>query len=449
VRYYGSRAVRARIAEYCGGTPDDPRTFTAVSLAAYGGRRDLRHPEGAPVSLPLRAWPGLLDEGADVCRSLGDRTGTLLMLDIDYVNQGDPAEPYRDPARTFARLEPIHDAALGALHAYGVRPLTLMTGRGYHMVVKAPVGSALETGLAAMGAPGDPACRGPGGRAHDGAGRLLEFLAHEVMRAVAGHTEVPVGIVDMPPVGGGPFVCLDVTAHGDPLAVRNCRCAFSGNQRARAHGLAVPPGLVAVLPRATQGLEELLRVRTDLGQASEFAEAAVTAIPSVESAPGWLAAYRDSALGRFHRAFDEGASPSDVRALDGLDLGALPACAAYPLARPNAALLTPGWLRTVALTLWAHGWHPRAIVDLVVSRYGGDQGWGDYWERYDREARAAFYVRVSCGAMAAGLEDWDSFSCDRQRGCGFCPGPRPGCGVDLNRLGPQSRKGAPASRRLS
>jgi hypothetical protein len=440
VAYYRSPAVRARMAEYCGGRADDPQGFTAVSLAGYGGRRDLRHPEGAPVTLPLAAWPRLLDDGADVCRSLADRTGTLLMFDVDYVNQHDPAEPYRDPARTFARLEPIYEATLAALSAHGVRPLTLMTGRGYHMVVKARGGSALAAALCAIGAPDRPTRPSPAARAHDGAGRLLEFLAHEVMRAVAGYTEVPVSVIDMPPAGGGPFICLDVTAYGDPLAVRNGRCAFSGNQKARAQGLAVRPGLVAVLPRSTQALDELLRVRADLGLAAEWARTAAVAIPTVEAAPGWLEAYRDSALGRFHRSFDEEGAAADARAPESLDLETLPACAAYPLTLPNAALLTPGWLRSVALTLWAQGWHPRAVVDLVMSRYDRDHGWGDYWERYDRRARASFYVRVCCGAVAAEVEDWKGFTCDSQRGRGFCPGPRAGCGADLARLGPPSRR---------
>lgn len=439
VRYYRSPQVRARIAEYCGGVPEEPRSFTALALAGYGGTRHLRHPEGAPVTLPLEAWPRLLDDGADVCRSLGDRSGTLLMFDIDYVNQQDPAEPYRDPARTFERLEPVYQATLGALAAHGIRPLTLMTGRGYHAVLKAAGGSAFAHALAAIGS----ARTSPAEAAHEGAGRLLEHLAHEVVRRVAGRTEIPVGLLDKPPSGGGSFICLDVTAYGDPLPVRNTRCAFSGNQKARGQGLAAFPDVVAVLPRSGEPLDELLWVRADLDAAAAWAQRTRVAIPTVAHARAWTDAYHGSALGRFHRDFDEGPDARFVPSLDDSTLAALPACVAYPLSMPNAALLTPGWLRTVALALWAQGWHPRSIVSLVTSRYALDREWGDYWERYDREARASFYVRLCCGAIAGGIEDWSSFSCDAQRGSGFCPGPTAGCGVDLNRLAPAPGRGRP------
>ena len=443
--YYRSPAVRARIAEYCGGSAADGRTFTATALAAYGGVHHVRGPEGAPVDLPLSAWPSILEDGADVCRSLADRTGTLLVFDIDYVNQGDPAEPYRDPLRTFERLEPVYAATLDVLESHAVRPLVLMTGRGYHVVVKAVWGSPLEAALMDIGAarPEAPRAREAEHRTHDGAGRLLEHLAHEVVRAVGGRAEVPISVLDIPPCGGGPFVCLDITAYGDPLAVRNTRCAFSLNQKARAQGLDVRPDVVAVLPRTAQPLPEMLRARADLGLAAEWAETADAAIPLLSAHQPWIGTYRAGTLARFHRSFDEMPPPSESGKRHDVDLAVLPACAAFPLSLPNAALVTPGWLRTVALVLWAKGWHPQTVVALVMERYGGEEGWGNYWERYDRETRAAFYVRVCCGAVAGDIEGWDGFTCDDQRGRGFCPGPRPGCGVDLRQLGPTTRRGMP------
>src|SRR6185369_15182308 len=92
--YYGSAAVRARLAEYCGGRADDLASWSALSLAGYGGSRRLSEPDGAPVTAPITDWERLLEEGADVCRSLADRVGTLLLLDVDYTNHDDPGEPY-------------------------------------------------------------------------------------------------------------------------------------------------------------------------------------------------------------------------------------------------------------------------------------------------------------------------------------------------------------------
>jgi hypothetical protein len=442
--YYRSPAVRARIAEYCGGRPDDLASLSAVSLAGYGGPGRLMERDGGPVAVPLAEWARLLAEGTDVCRSLADRAGTLLLLDVDYVNHDDPGEPYRDPARTFGRLEPVYRATVQAFEAHGIHPLALMTGRGYHFVVKALKGTPLHTALVSVGALG-PSLRArhealaagasdfpvESGRAHEGAGRLLESFAHEVVRAARARLEVPITLLDMGPPGGGPFVCLDLTAYADPLLTRSTRCAFAGNQKALVQDLG-GPGFVLTLPRRQEPLEELLRARADPGRAQEMAAAADTAIPAALGGTEWISAYRSSALARFHHDFDAG--PEVERqawpaTYDGLDLGTLPACAALPLQHPNPALLTPGWLRTVALALWAHGWHPRSIAALVRSKYLRPQGWGTYWQRYDAESRARFYVRVSCGALAAGLEQRGDFTCASQRARGLCPGI--GCGFDL------------------
>lgn len=429
IRYYRSPAVRMRIAEFCGGRLDDPGTFTALSLAGYGGRRRLQAPEGSPLMLPLSAWPGLLQEGADICRSVADREGSLLMFDIDYVNHADAAEPYRDPARTFRRLEPVYQATVDTLASYGVRPLTLITGRGYHMIAKAPNESPFGSALGRISAQSlDPM--------HDGAGRLLEYVAHCVIRRVGARCEVPLTLIDWPPPGGGPFICLDTSSYGDPVGVRNARCAFSGNQKAHHQELPCPAPVVAVLPRKGESLDELLAVRSDLRAAADWASTCVTGIPLVRDAPEWLTSYEASALASFHRFFDALPIDLDGGAFDKLDLGALPGCVAFPLTHPNAALLTPGWLHAVTLALSALGWHPQAVVSLVLSRYGQPHDWGNYWERYDPLFRASFYVRVCAGAVADGTESWDAFSCASQRATGYCPGgscdfelaclPRPG-----------------------
>jgi hypothetical protein len=102
--FYRSADVRERIAEYCGVTRRGD--LDAWSAAAYGGARARGHPEGAPVAVPLRAVESLYAEGADVCRSLADRRGTLLLLDLDYVDPRDPSRPYREPEVWMRRWSP-------------------------------------------------------------------------------------------------------------------------------------------------------------------------------------------------------------------------------------------------------------------------------------------------------------------------------------------------------
>jgi hypothetical protein len=241
--YYRCPDVRARIAEYCGGVPGAPEGFSSWNIAGYGGRQRLHESDGAPVSAPNRGFAALLEQGADVCRSLADRNGTVLQLDVDYTNPGDRAEPYRDPEACFARMELVYEAVLEVFARYGIRPLTVMTGRGYHFTLRAPRGSPFHSDLVQIGSPpaslraryaslATPRKALAMGRAHDGAGRLLEHLAHEVVRGLGGRPAIPVTLADVGPPRDGPFVCLDLTASADPLFERHARCAFSGNQKA-------------------------------------------------------------------------------------------------------------------------------------------------------------------------------------------------------------------------
>lgn len=444
--YYRAPAVRARILEYCGAFSVDPSSMSAVGVAGYGGTQRLHEPEGGPVPWRLAAWSQLLEEGGDVCRSLADRGGALVLLDVAYMNHDDPVEPHRDPARTFERLEPVYAATLAAFARHGLCPLVLMTGRGYQFVVKAPTGGPLHTSLIRLGALGESLRARYGqmedvgaalemGSAHEGAGRLLEQLSHDVKRAVLGRTEVPVTIADLPPREGGPFICFELGAYGDPLFARYVRCAFSASQMPLVDGLPAPHPVVLTLPRGALPLGTLLAARVDVEHAQELAETADARIPPALGGTEWVEAYRAGPLARFHQSFDCGPE-IDPRAwphtYDALDLRRLPACAAFALAQPNPALLTPGWLRTVALALWAQGWHPRSVAGLVRSRYSRPYGWGSYWQRYDAEARARFYVRLFCGAVAAGAEDTSTFTCEAQRVLGHCPGK--GCAFDLSSL---------------
>lgn len=447
VAYYRSPQVRARIAEYCGGSASDPASFSARNLAAYGGREGRHQREGAPALEPASAFFRLLEEGADVCRSIDDRFGLLVQLDVDYVHPADPAEPYHAPYHCFARLEPVYQEVRRAFAACGLHPLALITGRGYHFTVRVPEGSALYGELLAAGRPAD-ALRArdlrrsllrpslpPHGQAHDGAGRLLQHLAHEVLRALRGRTEVPVTVADVAPPGRGPFVCLDLSAYGDPLEVRNARCAFSANQKpAQSHVPDAHP-FVIVLPRRGATLLELLEAREDPSLAAQLSARESAVIPDAPAAPGWAAAYRRSAEASFDAAFDEGPSSPpahwDRRAHPGG--WAVPACVRMPLELPNPHLLMPVYLRSVTLGLWSMGWHPRAIAELVSDRYRQEEhGWGDLWDRYEPDTRARFYVRLFASLAHCGLDTAEEFTCASQVARGACPAMA--CGFDLARL---------------
>lgn len=441
--YYDSDVVRARLAEYCGGTLPS-NAFSAKGLAGFGGARFLSEPDGAPVAQPGVPLGQLLDEGADVCRSLADDGGTLLHLDLDYVNPEEPGIAWRRPGEVFPLLEPLYDAVRGTLDELGAHALALMTPRGYHFVARAPLGGSLQQALVELGGPSaglkeSSAVRCGGkereslfGRAHEGAGRLLELLAHRVQGRARGLLPFPVTLSDVPSKEGGPVACLDLSAYGDPLFCRYVRCAFSSNQKSGMWGLAPERPFVIVLPRRSRPLAELLAVREDPARAERMAAESSARVPDLgDGAMRWVEEYRASRLAAFHAAFDRG--PHVDPALwpftwDRLELDELPDCVRLPIASPNPLLLDPRWLRTVALVLWSRGWHPRSIAGLVRSRYEKDFGWGAYWSRYHAATRAEFYVRLFCGALAVAGDELE-LDCAVQQQRRACS--RASCGHDL------------------
>jgi hypothetical protein len=382
------------------------------------------------VPLPLTALPALLAQGSDVCRSLADAGGTLLVLDVDYNTPADPGEPYRDPAACFARVEPSHEAVKATFAVHGIAPLVLMTGRGYHYVARAVRGGALHRALLEFGRESRLPVREDRlgararadedmERAHHAAGRILEFLLHAVVREANPRSPVPVALADLPPADGGPFVCLDITAYADPVVSRHTRCAFSSNQKAFL--TAADPGepFVLVLPRAGGSYDDLLPARRDIARAAWLADWLSAGIPDVADAPAWRTRYAASPLAALHAELDAGlrdAVPADEEAP-----GEPAPCVHPPLRHPNPWLLQPRHLRTVTLGLWSAGWPPGAIAREVQARFEEPHGWGGLWARYDPASRAAFYVRLFCGAAAAGLED-GAFGCESQATLGLCPG---------------------------
>jgi hypothetical protein len=248
---------------------------------------------------------------------------------------------------------------------------------------------------------------------------------------------VPVTLADIPPPGRGPFICLDLSAYGDPLGSRYARCAFSSHQKAAIAGPGGVPPFVIALPRGDRPLSSLLALRADPEAAARAAAEARVAIPDVESAPRWVHSYLDSPLAWFHRRFDDEPSIGPRAAAERyarIPPGTLPVCVRKALDDPNAGLLVPMALRAVTLVLWRRGWHPRLVADLVRSRFEADHGWGDQWSRYEPSARADFYVRLLAGAVVGGIDTASDFMCLAQQGRGGCPGGE--CGHELGRLFP-------------
>ncbi len=433
--YYRSSSVRHRLSEACGGQDGSPDSFSSWSLAAFGGARRRFEVDGGPVPFGNADFSSILDEGADLCRSLADRGGTLIVLDVDYVSPDNAIEAYSSPAMVFRRLEPVHQAVLQFFRAHGLEPRAIGTGRGYHYSLRAPLGSAFRSKLVAIGSAGVrtlPRVRPPQlspmtvldmEHAHEGAGRLLEHIAHRLMHRLRGATEVPVTLADVPPPGRGPFICLDLSAHGDPLFTRHIRCAFSTNQKAGIMELPGVPPFTVALSRRDEPLAMFLSARRDPTGATCWAAMGRATIPDVSEAGTLLMDYENGAVARFHHEFDSGPaelSSSWPTRQDEFEVADLPACMSTPFANPNPLLLRPSCLRSVALGMLGLGESPRAIADAVSVVYREEHGWQPPFSHYDAARRANFYVRVLCGALADGLDSAAQFSCATQATRNLC-----------------------------
>jgi hypothetical protein len=122
--YYCDPHVQARLIEFLGGASLGEATSLFVTSNGHSS-----HAWYEPQ--PLSDLCRLLDEGRDVARSLWDRSSLIAHLDIEYVNFDNPAEPYLEPARTFAVQRPVVRAIQETLLHYGIAPLHLLSGRGH------------------------------------------------------------------------------------------------------------------------------------------------------------------------------------------------------------------------------------------------------------------------------------------------------------------------------
>ena len=403
--YYRHPAVRARIAEYCSGS---------VGLAGYGGRGGLRASDMAPVPVGV----GELTTSRRRRRRLPLAGGSRRNAHPARRRLRQPAAIPAEANGTRHLLPPagagLSTRSRAALPGAGVAPSTLMTGRGYHFTARAVRGLAAarraDRRRPALAPRCAPATSGDGRRAAgrvDGRGARRRGPAASrrsrtsVMRT-ASTADVPVTLADVPPPGRGPFVCLDLSAYGDPRLQppRPLRLLLppEGLRDRRRPGPAVrdrpaprrpvarsPCWRSGRIPRRRRGWPR--RRATDSGRR--------------RTPRGGSRSYRRQLLARFHRGFDEG--PRSVRAPPPTSTRAslprtCPLCVRRALEWPNPALLVPMALRTVALVLWSRGWHPRRVADLVRVALRGRPRLG----RPVDALRARRRARTSTSACSAG-----------------------------------------------
>jgi hypothetical protein len=446
--YYADPFVRLRIQEYCGASPGS--SASCVFLAGMDGREG---PHATWDSAPLYAEEGLgrlLDDGAEISRSMWDTSHLLIHIDVDYLNVDLPGEPYQHQIEVFCKLEPTYKAAQHVLRRFDLPLFVLLTGRGYHFTGLIPLDSPVAEAVAAL-APeppawvGEVAARRPRcvtadltpehARAYVGAGLLSEFLAQQILRRARRRSSLPVvlnGTIVGTGRAGRECVSLDLSYAGDPLTMRHIRVAFSAYQKHRFRpdivgrriALEQPP-FIAV-PRHNEPLTYLVTKGRRPRNAARAARAQSASLPVVaEGVTRVIAAYKKSPLAEFHRSFyctpvRRGREMQEVA--ESLQLDALPPCVVDLIRAPNDRLLQPAAIQHVTRMLMAEGVKPRDIAALIHSRYAEDFGWGSRWLSQNPETRAEFDVRVFAGLVATGIDQAVDFNCRSAQEKELCPG---------------------------
>ena len=410
--YYKKPAVRSRILEFLGGA--SPETTTCDYITADSATLAMRRPE-----LP-NALYSKLDDGLDICRSLGDSESLIAHLDVEYVNFDFAAEAYLDPARTFGIQEPVAQAIERILSYYGIQALHVLSGRGHHYAWKIGRTSDVFMNLCEIGHKAVDTTRLhqtplDGARlsqAFAGLGMLMEFISRLVLEMASPQCPIPIELtaveVNASRRGRGrEMISLDISEYGDPLPTRTIRAPFSAYfkpwQQLHAMGQSniEKMGPIIFIPVDKMDTQQGMLAMRDPELAARLAETISTSIPDhTVGMRRLLEHYIASPLHEFHDYFyseEHEPVPRWPLTYDRTHLEELPEPARHSLLFPNDLLLKPVNMQKVTEALLDKGWHPRHIAGLIRSKFERDYGWGEQWVDYSPAMRADFYVRIFSG----------------------------------------------------
>jgi hypothetical protein len=411
----------------------------------------------------------LLDLGLDVFRAIWDRRSTVAVMDVEYFSKKFPGAAYAHQEAVYERLEPFHRAMMSTLRKFGINPLVVATGQGYHYSFRVANDSPVASELERLGQvdssvlwkylhPSEKRKRVvplADGRRYDTIGKLLEFITHEAIRAREHFgCDMPVTIGDI--VVGNQYqetINVDLSAFANPVFMRDVRLPFSTHHKHKVQIKKVGreisekiPVQIAI-PRYTPcnnhelPLHELFRNRRHFENSANYAGAITTDIP--ESSRGvarLIEAYLASRLYRFHREFEqtEMDDPRDwYRTYDRFNLRSVPPCVANIVETPNPFMLQPTQIQTLVRVLTSKGWwHPKHVAGLIRSKYEREHGWEVNWDKYDANMWACVWTRFYYGLIVNGLDRKIDLNCvsHQEKGLAFGNIPycvQPNCGYNL------------------
>lgn len=435
-RYYRQRAVRERMLEFLGGT--DPQNISAAYISGVTGASELGE-ASVPASL-LGCW----EAGLEIDRSLWDRDTLIAHIDLEYHNFDNPAAAWLEPDRAFRLQQPVLKSTFRILAESGIAPLTLLTGRGFHLVWAVRRDSRVFRELVGLGRV--PAslqrryqqpCSPQGwsvdpelGRAFAGLGLLMEFIWHRVLAACDvrdGVSVHPVAIEVGPGARGREIVAFDISEYGDPLHTRQIRVPFSAYLKPRQfEWLLGEEGVRSLMPIFEVPLSgmtpaQAIAVSRDAEAVVALARHSSATIP--EACLGMenlLSAYRGSEIHAFHERFYRDLEGLVCPTDDNAPIPGAPSCLEWILDHPNDLLLKPAAMQHVVRLLMSLGWQPASIARRISAAYRKDCDWGDMWRRLDPDNRALFYTRLFAGMIVTGADKLIDFNCVSHREKGYC-----------------------------
>ena len=436
--YYQSPSVRERMLEFLGGA--DLERVTAVYIGGNDGSSDFGEVT-PPGHLPQFMQPGL-----EIDRSMWDRDSLIAHIDLEYHNFDYPAVPWQDPERAFRLQQPVLDATLQVLGKAGIAPLTLVSGRGFHLVWAVRRDSNAFRRLAGLGhvpaslqARYEQPCSPDGlsvdldtGRAFAGLGLVMEFLWNRVLLASEANRALslqPAAIEVGPEAQGREIVVFDLSEYGDPLHKRHIRVPFSAYLKPRQFEWLLGEEAVRRLlpifeiPLSGMNSAQAIRVARDASAVLELSRQASVSIPSASvQMDRLLDEYRTSELAAFHDSFHRQLAEQAPLPLDSspVRIPEVPGCVQWLFEHPNDWLLRPAALQHAVRVLVALGWSPPSISRLIWGACLKDWDWHDIWERLDPCNRAIFYTRLFAGMIVTGSDKLIDFNCVSHQEKGYC-----------------------------
>ena len=261
---------------------------------------------------------------------------SIFVIDIEYFNKEYPERFLIDQLGVFELIEPAYKIITEKLRQYGFIYNTVMTGKGYHFFTQISNNSPILEKIISLGEKVDPALKAlqevvPDNskrdqmvplatqQAHQGMGRLVQYLVSQVINEIRNNSQIPIEISDM----GMEGLALDLTPNL-VRAVDTGSIGTPGSIYLKPHfkpdvynqnGAVDRTRILTRIYRESHGqkiedLEQMILSRQNFNLAINNLKLANSKIPESELGLAKLIRdYQNSELFKFHQALDE--NPGD------------------------------------------------------------------------------------------------------------------------------------------